>query len=756
MTEQSSRFQQSAFYHQSAVKLAASLVLKSEVTADVMNQQVDRYYASFGIDTRVDLNSPETWRYFCHLAGEYHDYDILTLREPIEIRSLDTLQMIPLTKETLAGHANTLAHYQAKGEFYQDLVKRYPDYHLLIDGICRPLDKKKCIEAVEFTILDYDRTLVEKQEFYLIDELNKQIQAVVKRYHSRNYRVTNDAYNTIKLAILGIHLPGMIIALREQYIGTPYVHSFHLWNYLGSHHNLDQFRDYLTFDQAMWLYMNIRHVEKNAGMQSTFEVLVDLLLSERGINLYGFDIQNQNGEIIITRDKINFKDKYHDIKSIDDILALFEKERDLANRNDAMHNHSLNGFRDLMGKSTNSHRPTKLLEAVSFDYSNVVKYPYAQNAIWYWLYLASHGKYHAVSTLTHPYSGESFTITALDGFILFLYLSIRLANNNDEKLKEMVIPSFTAYDILRDKVDWKKPDAVRNKQYQLSRGMGWLKQHYPKYEDINSVKHFKEFVEKVIKYREGADIIIGSYGDGHLYHEMEHMVRHLLVSPNIELNPNQETFGMFIDRVGIPLGKLRVADCIELANRLYQSFTQGVESKTKKTEEVQKAMLAILKRLSSYSIQFTSRVEGKDVRVISRHETRFAVESAYESTIRKSFNRHTTQVVEIDGMELSRLEISRLDKVDQENSVRGMEINDANAIPYMGYGQIGQSVHAYDVPIWRPVWYIEQMADVVPRSQYFTHQGTIYLKQSNDSVLQGYLTAKRGMEIPMNTVSVFQ
>ena len=124
--------------------------------------------------------------------------------------------------------------YITRIKYYYELIAKYPDQHLLVDGICNPIDFETAYKAEEYSILDYDRSLVEEQEVDLIPKLNRQIIETCNRFHSRGYGAFDPTFNALKVGILAVHLPGMIIALREQYIKTEQVHSFHIWNYLGS------------------------------------------------------------------------------------------------------------------------------------------------------------------------------------------------------------------------------------------------------------------------------------------------------------------------------------------------------------------------------------------------------------------------------------------------------------------------------------------------------------------------------------------
>ena len=100
-------------YVSSVLGLVRSLTIKYKATADALNKNVPLGYV-------VDLEKPETWRYYKHLAGQYHELDT-----PRVVTSLDTLQEIEFTYDNLKEHRATWAGYQIGTKNYFYLIKRY-------------------------------------------------------------------------------------------------------------------------------------------------------------------------------------------------------------------------------------------------------------------------------------------------------------------------------------------------------------------------------------------------------------------------------------------------------------------------------------------------------------------------------------------------------------------------------------------------------------------------------------------------------
>ena len=77
-------------YLDSTIALARTLVVKSEYSAEQINNQVA---LRFGTNTVNPLNK-STWKYYLNVSGEYHPTDTV-----IKVKSLDTMQEIDFTKE---------------------------------------------------------------------------------------------------------------------------------------------------------------------------------------------------------------------------------------------------------------------------------------------------------------------------------------------------------------------------------------------------------------------------------------------------------------------------------------------------------------------------------------------------------------------------------------------------------------------------------------------------------------------------------
>lgn len=747
-----SRPQQTVFYHEGIMKLARSLILKSDATAFLMNDTVNEFYMMNNINKSVDKTDPSTWRYYLHLQGIYHEYDLMTTGI-LKVKSLDTLQTIEFTRDNLLEHKATLSHYSNKGIYYYQLIEKYPDLHVLIDGICNPLDYETCLRAGDYRILSYDKSLVEPQEISLIEKLDEQIHQVVYANHSHNYSVFDDRYDALKLGMLATQIPGMIVAIREQFVHTGQAHSYHIWNYLASYFELDRYRQYLTFEQTMWLYRHIRYIDINAGTQDIFEALIKWLLTHRSIPLYGFDVENGLGGITVNRTKENLHGSRNEIDDSNlGIEDLLDKEKDLGARNTTFRGIALNDMDEGADRAHTNNRQTKLLESVINDYSSREVYPIGGIAVNYWCYLANTNRYTISGSLTNPVNGEMFTLDAKEGFILWLYLTSKLLNPSPPSpLDNLPIPSFVCHDILEETMDWMRVERnLVNGRFDLHETIMAYRDTYPRYRIIYSAEGFREFVTDVRNYRLFARYLWSTYGDKNMMADAEHVAAYAIKHPSIALTKNKLTFGQFLESRNWDFSKLTREQTVELAHRLYSYFTGGNLKSESGVEETQKAMLAILKQLSSYSIQFVSRVLGKNQRYIPLPHVGVGHEGSIERSIQEIFGTWLPKWMYARGQDLSTIYIDDVIK-DEIGTVTTKEMDSIQLAIGMDVSLHGQSITLREIRLpsvgWRTTGHRTTAYRTTTPSEYYIYQNTLYRRSSFDEREKPFFQLKTGLPV---------
>lgn len=658
-------FNASQFYHASCMKLAKSMVLKSTATAIAMNNEVNAKFAAYDTSYLVDTLHPETWRYYCHLQGKYHYTD-----ELMQVRSLDTLQTIDFTPENLKLHRATWIHYKDKGEYYYELIAKYPDQHLLVDGICNPIDFETAYKAEEYSILDYDRSLVEEQEVDLIPKLNRQIIETCNRFHSRGYGAFDPTFNALKLGILAVHLPGMIIALREQYIKTEQVHSFHIWNYLGSYFGLDKYKRFLTHEQAMWLYKHLPYIDRHAGKEDTFLDIIKWMLTTRSIPIYGYHIGRDTNQILdhvdtpdVYREQLNLK--HIDYKSDEDHLSLaklIDKEVKEANRNDTFRNPDLKLSENRYDRTKHSNQKSKVLESEVFDYANQQVKPMSVMLTNYWAHLAFTNRYSLVGSITNPQTGEPISMDARDAFITWLYCAMKIADDRDldddnkgkwpnrARVENMLIPTFTPKDITWDSVDWQDLKSnFLDRKADINLAFNDLQENYPKKGHYYSAEGFHTYVKEVNDYFKRIRHWLGVYHD--LFHagEIQQLGDRLFYQEKTRLVSTEMTFGQYFKMKHWEIDELSRENIVTMANQIYSTFTGQAIDDEASLSEIQQAMIGIMRQLSSYSVQFTHKANATNGRILDMPWLRFGKIMTMSKSIHHHYRNWLIKFNEFNG-----------------------------------------------------------------------------------------------------------
>lgn len=406
-----------SLYRNAIFQLAKTLVIKYSMAADAMNNGL------IELNYNVDLNSLHTWRYYKNIAGQYHASDIL-----MQVTSIDTLETIDFTTTNLSIHRATAHEYRYGTDYYNALVAKYPEQEALILGVLNPVDIDVAIDAPDGTILYYDRSLVESQETNVIPNLEAWIKRFFRRWVNRDYANTNDLYPAGVLGILSAQLVPVIQNQRKANCHTPQVHSYHIGEYLASHGGLDKYLDVMTLKQALFLYRNISYIEANAGKQSTFDTLVQKLLTERAYPLTQYDLVhntfNQPDQMLpdveMLQKDINQKRAfgYTSRYSVGEILI---KEEPFARDNTYNIDETAVGIVDEVNMSAYNNYGTKVLESSIIDSSDLAIRTLGDVLLNEWLYLSTQGKYAAVIPVIHPITGVKFTLNPKDAFVLFTY-----------------------------------------------------------------------------------------------------------------------------------------------------------------------------------------------------------------------------------------------------------------------------------------------------------------------------------------------
>ena len=230
----------------------------------------------------VNLTDPTTWKYYLNMVGEYHPTDT-----EMYVTSLDTRQSILFSPANLVVNPRTKSAYMPGGQYYTRLCQLYPSQVDLIKSILFPVsDIQKAITANDFTLLAYGTGYLEEwEEPAILTAIEKFLKIYVDRYYF-DFLDDEPYFHITAWGGIWYHLASLIMVSRMEFIRTPYVHSWHIWQELAAN-GIANYSDILDRQKSMMLYQNIDYLKANAGKQSNLIILADNLLSDFGIGLYG-------------------------------------------------------------------------------------------------------------------------------------------------------------------------------------------------------------------------------------------------------------------------------------------------------------------------------------------------------------------------------------------------------------------------------------------------------------------------------------
>lgn len=588
-------------------KLVRTLVIKSEISAELINDQLIRLY---GRDS-VDLSEPGTWKYYKNIAGEYHEKDT-----PMSVTSLDTLQEIPFTKEMLEIHTTTRYEYAYDTRYYNQLIATYPDQEQLILGILYPVDKQKAIEAENGSILGYPSDLVEPQETSLIYDLEKFIKGHMFRWNINGFGYSDDLYHASYHAVLYLALLPKLLNLRLLRCKTNEVHSYHILRYLESHGRLDRYYPYLSLKQALFLYRNIIYIERNSGRAAQFTRLIEKLLTDRNIPIAEYSVRHLREfdggyypEILARTKALNARVNAgeQEYRTID---SLFGKEEPLVYGNKL---HYLNGI-DNDKASIKNHNSsviqTKDLESSMVDYADAVPDTLESVLLTHWAYMANNGLYEAYVNFKDPASGETHTLSSLDAFIYMLYIQLKSVNINIREvplhlnMKRRRHPKATLEELLSvvpkdipELIDYAKEILEGQDQY------------YP----TLSNSSFFEFCHDQYMHLMRYWYIVSNVHDLELRAYVKQMVLHMYCDELIVFKTDYTDIDQWILSKNLPSYDYSYEQAQELVKNIYEGATGLTVDQSKVLKNIQQALINLMSELSSYSVQFIREINDSEI-----------------------------------------------------------------------------------------------------------------------------------------------
>jgi len=678
-------------YRKDIYTLCKTLIVKHLAAASMINQSL----IDLGYGDTFDLNDRTTWKYYLNLAGLYHAfdrdsiYDINVSSGLVEVDSVGNPTNLPvgvdpskmlikkasntgpvwanftleLLDPTYGGDVAIANEYEFGTSFYQELVDRYPGFEDLILSILHPMPLSISTIAPDGAILyigGYYRTLVttpelgtrvvyqtrdddgrnkttliETNESDLIRAVQEYIDGLYVRWFNPGYHLVDDFYFLSFLARLSAFLPITIMNHRKSRCLTPQAHSYHVREFLESHGKLAKYIPALPLEQTLFLYRNVRYIEKNIGKQETFQLLMDRIATPTKVPLAGYMLRHNLAEqpqnLLPTpeavREAINFRDVGVG-KDVFDVSEVLNKEIDLARENGRDLDVVTQNVEQDITHSIRNQLQTKIIESAMIDHTDQAPYPLASFLVNHWLYCSVHGSYNASVFATNPATGDRLHLTPLNAFILAAYCYNRAYHG----IPLTTIPTVYARNIPRHNSYQPDPSlAVAPDLATLKKAIhaeDITDQHLVNLIGAGSSNSDYTFTSTAAFYKGCVRLqrqLLNRYkyacrqAEFKAHAEMLIAVSHLYWEQvPCKLSPTSMTYVDWLNEVGIGLAEIEAssdprAHFAALGDDLVRNATGNLVDAAVQLKNLQEAVIAIMKQFSSYSVQYISSINIRPV-----------------------------------------------------------------------------------------------------------------------------------------------
>lgn len=663
-------------YQSDTFHLARSVVIKLDLVSEAINKEL-----SFrGYPVAPDF--PASYKYYLNLSGEYHasDHDLLMQQYGshhimVDVATNTGYESVPFVKELFHGdtaNRSLLNEYQLGSNFYNRLVVKYPQFETLIRGVLSPIDINEAINAPNGAILSIANrhrltrdngevyyatpanlrvskitTLIQSQEHNLITELQSWVSKSLFRWVVGGYSISDDLYVPFVIGILSSMLPSKIMNIRWKNARTSYAHTFHIKEYLNSHGLLGKYVQFIPLTQVMYLYRNVQYLELNLGKTTTFDELVDNMLTPTNVPMAGYylkhdisDMRGEDGALLpetrMAREHINFKSlgAGSDRRDIREVL---DREVPLARENYRYLDNVEQETRSTLKWAGDDELITKVLESELTDIADPIPVTLLSQLVWFWAYLASQDLYKGSIFVSNPVNGERIALTPLNAFILMIYCTNVSGRNqyleyipNDIVTAHWITKSSNVNLVPPEGGYHVKPsfDVMRNQTDKTHITDETILNIMGDFEGEYSASDPTDFLEKVKTHYQNLSRMFftvckieNAIGHGYGEHIWYNMFWHDIP---VRLTKEPVKYADWLPRLGINMNYFTNADYDKLSVDLMTECTGLNAVVDIDRVELQRSMIEILKHFGSYTTHYlhsanqtaVTTSSGKYIRVI--------------------------------------------------------------------------------------------------------------------------------------------
>lgn len=618
---------------------AKTLVLKDSYLAEADNQYVIMKGQT------VNVGDPRTWKYYLNMSGQYHSIDT-----PMTIKSLDTLEEISFDKVTLLRHRATIREYSYGSDYYNALVERYPEQEFLIRRILNPVDIDLAIKAKDYQILYYDISTVEPQESNLIPELQGWIDNLVRRWYIPMFKRTDELYPIAFHAQLINFVPAKIENIRLHNCKTYKAHSYHIWEYLESNGHLSAYKPLLSLEQSLWLYRNIRWVYHGVGRRDTFQALMEVILTKRGIPLGSYDVVHDVEQIpnkmvpvaMMRRTALNLLETINEPQTIESIEYVLARESPLALNNADIFVDSLPVVKSFFATTAQNTLPTKVYESSMVDLSGSEPFTMEDVLLNNWISMAATNRYAAAITVPNPYTGDIMTMTMREAFLTYLYTYNRVYGN-----------ILTEIPVIQANMSYRLPvptfEELRSVSTERWVSDAMINQWLDEAPVVGAPISTESFYLTCNRIHKNALLRRKQYmqqGNKNTHRQLKSLFWNFYETKDYMLNSTEgEVYLEYFNNRGWVIDELNQSDAAILATDILNKATGSDTQNLLSLKDIQGAMLRLMKQLGTYSTQYIQTINESAVIPVGPYVERIG-------EIRKS----SAFTINADGMRIDLLD----------------------------------------------------------------------------------------------------
>lgn len=621
-------------YLRDTINLTKSILFTNKNEAGLYNEYIAQKYPSH----HVDLSDKKTWRYYLHLSGQYHDVDT-----PIELISIDNGESIVLTSSTVHLHRVTRKELLKFDLFYKELVDRYPEQELLIKALINTSPKPSIDEIVkleDYVIISHNKDLIEDNEDDLFHLLQQRIDNYKPTHLLAYYANSDNLFLASQYHIFFSFILKSIMAIRLGNAKTLKAHSYHILNYLSSHHYLDVYYEHLTKKQALYLYRNLLYLDNHVGQDKIFRTLIDKLFTERNMSVVNYTYSQKNETDEDNYMRYVFKQKllsntnlvysYQDFE-LDTIKG---KEEPLSPSNPKELEFNLDKVDSAFKNSLFSSLLTKDLETIVVDNTDSVPYKLIPTIIDYWAYLLKTRKMSYLVPVLDPISNREVKLSTQDLFKLF---TLVLFKQNNQELD--YFPSYTIKRVYKSPLPSAESllSTFYRPHYDHKSVIENILFSVPSYSAAVTSFQFEQFVSSIYKLNIGLWLFTSNLSDKNNEAQFQNVIGNIHQTDTYEFNT--ETPQEFLKRIGFEsLYSYSIAALYAMSFSILDGVYDNKLAFLNKYKYIQQAMIDIFQKFNSYTVQLIDKYTALSPLLVGPKDPRVAVS---EDIIYKSFNVDT-------------------------------------------------------------------------------------------------------------------